>query len=93
MSNMEIDRVLAQIRSIPHTGSTGGVGAARVADAGDGRPVGVHHEVGVRAHRLRLGGPAGDRLVEVADRFSVGDCEVRPGDGSRIRGGTHAPAF
>jgi flagellar hook-basal body complex protein FliE len=29
MSNMEIDRVLAQIRSISHAGSTGGVGAAR----------------------------------------------------------------
>ena len=29
MSNMEIDRVLAQIRSISHAGSAGGVGAAR----------------------------------------------------------------
>jgi flagellar hook-basal body complex protein FliE len=29
MSNMEIDRVLAQIRSISHAGSAGGVGGAR----------------------------------------------------------------
>ena len=29
MSNMEIDRVLAQIRSISHAGSAGGVGGVR----------------------------------------------------------------
>ena len=29
MSNMEIDRVLAQIRSISHAGSAGGIGAVR----------------------------------------------------------------
>jgi flagellar hook-basal body complex protein FliE len=29
MSNMEIDRVLAQIRSISHSGSAGGVGGLR----------------------------------------------------------------
>jgi flagellar hook-basal body complex protein FliE len=33
MSNMEIDRVLAQIRSMSHAGSTAGVGAARGAGA------------------------------------------------------------
>ena len=36
MSNMEIDRVLAQIRSISHAGSTGGVGAARGAAGAPG---------------------------------------------------------
>jgi len=36
MSNMEIDRVLAQIRSISHAGSTGGVGAARGVGGGAG---------------------------------------------------------
>ena len=33
MSNMEIDRVLAQIRSMSHTSSASGVGAARGAGA------------------------------------------------------------
>ena len=33
MSNMEIDRVLAQIRSMSHASSAGGVGAARGAGA------------------------------------------------------------
>jgi flagellar hook-basal body complex protein FliE len=36
MSNMEIDRVLAQIRSISHAGSAGGVGAARGATGAPG---------------------------------------------------------
>ena len=36
MSNMEIDRVLAQIRSISHAGSAGGVGAARGAAGAPG---------------------------------------------------------
>jgi len=36
MSNMEIDRVLAQIRSISHAGSAGGVGGVRAPTGAPG---------------------------------------------------------